>query len=184
MKKTILWIITAVVVIGGGIILVNRPVDEPSDAASTDVVQTNGTVSESADTDTDADTDANNDASAPAGSDGASGDSTVAPSGPQSVTVTHTAGGFSPSVVTIRVGDTVRFVNESGGSLWVASAQHPTHTVYAGTSLAEHCGNAADNDAFDQCSTGNDYSFTFGKAGEWKYHNHVNASQTGTVVVQ
>jgi len=68
--------------------------------------------------------------------------------------------------------------------MWVASAVHPTHTLYAGTSLSEHCGNGAANDSFDQCDAGDDYSFTFKKTGEWKYHNHVNASQTGTVIVQ
>lgn len=107
-----------------------------------------------------------------------------ASTGSPTATVSYTAQGFSPATVTINKGDTVRFINENGGDMWVASAVHPTHTLYAGTSLTEHCTSGAENDAFDQCSVGGDYSFTFDKAGEWKYHNHVYAPHTGSIIVQ
>ncbi|MFB6076721.1 MAG: hypothetical protein ABEK12_01155 [Candidatus Nanohaloarchaea archaeon] len=48
--------------------------------------------------------------------------------------------------------------------------------------LQLHCPN--DGTVFDQCSTGTTYTFTFGKTGEWAYHNHVRSGDTGTVVVQ
>lgn len=99
------------------------------------------------------------------------------------VTVTYTAGGFSPSEVTIERGGTVRFVNESGGTMWVASAVHPAHAAYDGTSLAKHCAPGA-TPSFDQCSAGDDYSFTFDTAGAWRYHDHTHASKTGTVIVR
>ncbi len=99
------------------------------------------------------------------------------------VTVRYTANGFESPSVTISKGDTVKFVNESGQGMWVASDVHPTHTNYAGTTLSEHCQNGADNNAFDQCDTGDTYSFAFEKTGEWGYHNHVNASHTGTITV-
>jgi plastocyanin len=107
----------------------------------------------------------------------------VVPAVPMSATITYTSGGFSPKSVTIAKGGTVTFVNKSGSGMWVASDQHPTHTAYAGTTRSEHCPDAVGS-AFDQCTSGDSYSFTFGKAGSWDYHNHVRASDGGMVVVQ
>jgi hypothetical protein len=70
--------------------------------------------------------------------------------------------------------------------MWVASANHPSHTAYNGTSLREHCPDTA-NSAFDECSAtaaGTSWSFTFDKTGSWGFHNHVNASEYGKVIVQ
>lgn len=103
---------------------------------------------------------------------------------PMTATVTYSATGFSPSSVTIKKGGTVTWRNESGGNMWVASAQHPTHTVYAGTSRTEHCGTTAEAVSFDQCraESGN-FSFTFTKVGSWAYHDHINASRFGRIEV-
>jgi plastocyanin len=69
--------------------------------------------------------------------------------------------------------------------MWVASAMHPAHVVYDGTTKDAHCAAGYTGPVpFDQCASGTSYSFTFTKAGEWKYHNHVNASQFGSVTVQ
>jgi len=100
-------------------------------------------------------------------------------------TVRYQNGQFSPQTVTIETGDTVKFVNQGDGDMWVGSDQHPTHTEYDGTSLSEHCQDGdATSRVFDQCSSGDTYTFTFEKNGEWDYHNHVNASAGGTVVVE
>ncbi|MEK7612921.1 MAG: plastocyanin/azurin family copper-binding protein [Patescibacteria group bacterium] len=101
---------------------------------------------------------------------------------PMAAGITYGDSGFSPAEVTIKKGGTVTWTNEGGGSMWVASAQHPTHTVYSGTALSQHCPDAA-NTTFDQCKTGTTYSFTFDKAGTWAYHNHSNASNFGRVIV-
>jgi len=98
-------------------------------------------------------------------------------------TVTYTGSGFTPASITVAVGDTVTFTNESVNDMWVASAVHPSHKVYGGTTRSEHCDNGADNPAFDQCSAGDSYSFTFDKIGSWKYHNHLRAGGIGTIVV-
>lgn len=65
--------------------------------------------------------------------------------------------------------------------MWVASAVHPTHSQYDGTSQNQHCPGGS---TFDQCGTGSTYSFTFEKTGEFGYHNHALAGHRGTVVVQ
>ena len=107
----------------------------------------------------------------------------VAPSvASTTVAVTYGSNGFSPAEVTIKVGDTVTWTNNGGSNMWVASAKHPTHIVYSGTTLAQHCDDATDV-SFDQCKNSNTYSFTFDKAGTWGYHNHSNSSQFGKVIV-
>jgi plastocyanin len=100
--------------------------------------------------------------------------------------ITYTNAGYSPSSLTINVGDTVTWKNESSGGDWVGSANHPSHTVYSGTTLQQHCPDP-NNTAFDECKAdnpGDSWSFTFTKAGSWGYHNHVNASKFGKIVVE
>lgn len=97
------------------------------------------------------------------------------------VTVTYTDAGFSPATVTINKGQTVRWVNQSGGPMWVATALHPTHEVYPGSDI-DKCGSGAD--IFDQCANTDSYVFTFNEIGEWGYHNHVQAGKFGKVIVQ
>jgi plastocyanin len=103
--------------------------------------------------------------------------------GPETHAVTYSSSGFSPKTVTIKLGDTVTWTNESGSNMWVATAVHPSHTVYDGTSTNEHCSNPNET-TFDQCSGGDSYLFTFIKEGNWKYHNHQGPQHTGTVVVE
>lgn len=90
---------------------------------------------------------------------------------------------FSPKNITILPGTTVEFVDRSPGKdMWVASAMHPTHAVYSGTNLSQHCPDTLGT-AFDQCGTGTSYIFTFNKIGTWNYHNHRNATDFGTIIV-
>jgi plastocyanin len=83
-----------------------------------------------------------------------------------------TSSGFSPSTLTIKVGDTVTFINKDSNSHWPASDPHPTHTNYPGF------------DALRPLKTGESYSFTFTKQGAWNYHDHLDPSLTGTIIVQ
>jgi len=99
--------------------------------------------------------------------------------------VIYTDSGYSPSELKIKLGDTVTWKNESSSEMWIASAMHPTHTVYSGTSLQEHCPDPENND-FDQCrpnKPGESWSFTFQKTGTWNYHNHVG-NHFGKIIVQ
>ena len=101
------------------------------------------------------------------------------------VTVTYSDTGFTPKEITITLGTKVNFVNQSSKGMWVASAKHPDHTVYSGTGLIQHCPDTT-NTSFDECTavaSGGSYSFIFNKEGTWKYHNHVDATKFGTVIV-
>ncbi|HWY79848.1 MAG TPA: cupredoxin domain-containing protein, partial [Candidatus Sulfotelmatobacter sp.] len=85
--------------------------------------------------------------------------------------VSYTANGFNPNSITIKVGETVRWTNKNSDNMWVASNPHPSHTDYPGF------------DELKSVPTNGTYSFTFTKVGHWGYHNHLNPSQQGVVVV-
>jgi len=90
----------------------------------------------------------------------------------QSFTVTYTDSGFSPVPLTIKLGDNVNFKNESSAPMWVASAPHPAHTDYP------------EFDAKKGAGEGETYSFTFTKVGTWKYHDHLNPTRYGSIIVE
>jgi len=105
---------------------------------------------------------------------------------PKKHEVIYTDFGYSASEITIKVGDTVVFQNRSSSGMWTASAMHPSHMVYSGTSLQDHCPDNVNN-AFDQCKSaqpGESWEFTFTKAGEWGYHNHVKTNHFGKIIVE
>ena len=105
-----------------------------------------------------------------------------AASAPTFATVIYNGTSFTPSSVVIKKGGTVTWNNESTGQMWVASAQHPNHTVYSGTSRTAHCPDTSKT-AFDQCAPGNNYTFKFDKVGTWNFHDHLNATAFGSVTV-
>lgn len=114
------------------------------------------------------------------------GGDTMMGNSPKTVAVTYTDSGFDPNNITIKAGDTVRFVNGSSASFWPASAFHPTHTTYPGSNITK-CGTPEAINIFDACrahTPGESYSFTFNEIGKWNYHNHLSASFFGSIVVQ
>lgn len=86
--------------------------------------------------------------------------------------ISYTNDGFSPKTTTVEEGITVTWVNESEGQMWIASSVHPTH------------GELPELDQQNGVSSGGEFSFQFDQSGEWDYHNHLNPSQKGTVVVE
>ncbi len=100
--------------------------------------------------------------------------------------IVYTDEGFSPLETTIVQGDTVVWKNESSGELRPASAVHPTHTSYPGTSI-QKCGTTEQENIFDACrplARGETWSFRFLERGSWKFHNHFFPTRTGTVNVK
>lgn len=87
------------------------------------------------------------------------------------VSVTYGASGFVPNSVTVKKGTVVVWTNQSQSGMWVASAVHPTHQLLPGF------------DQLKSVNVGGTYEYTFTKVGTWKYHNHVQAADTGSVVV-
>ncbi len=149
MNKTLLWIIIAIIVIGGAAILLNNR----SQSGSTQ--NSNQTVTQAPSTESPT-------------------VATTNPSGPtqtEGQTVTVTAGGFNPSTITIKAGTKVTWINKSGAVISINSNPHPIHTDYSPLNL----GTVQD---------GASVSLTFDKPGTYGYHNHLNPSQTGTIVVQ
>lgn len=90
----------------------------------------------------------------------------------QALSVTYTNDGFSPAELVVKPGTTITFINQSDSPLWVASAPHPTHTLYP------------EFDAKASVQKGGSYSFTFIKTGEHPYHNHMLLGKYGKVIVQ
>lgn len=87
--------------------------------------------------------------------------------------VSITGGGaFSPATVTVKKGTTVTWTNSGSAKVWVASDPHPVHNGYPGF------------DSGTDLRAGETYSFTFDKPGSWSYHNHLNPSVRGSVVVE
>lgn len=94
--------------------------------------------------------------------------------------VTYTDTGFSPATITINKGDVVTFKNMASDDVWVASNPHPQHTDYPTTggcigSTFDSCANVKPNDS---------WSFKFDIVGSWGYHNHLNHSEGGTIIVK
>lgn len=80
--------------------------------------------------------------------------------------------GYLPQRITIQAGETVAFVNQSSRDVWTASDPHPSHT------------DLPELDARRAEAPGATYMFTFNQPGEWGYHNHLNSTQSGVVIVQ
>ena len=100
--------------------------------------------------------------------------------------VVYTDAGYAPSPITIKVGDTVMFMNNSTQTFWPASAMHPTHTGYPGSNITK-CNTSEVATLFDSCmprDPGASWSFKFMEKGKWNYHDHLNASKYGTIVVE
>ena len=97
-----------------------------------------------------------------------------------------TKDGFMPKEVAIKVGEAVRFQNESGAASWPASAMHPTHTVYPGSDIKK-CNTIDEPKLFDACrdlADGESWSFVFTEKGSWKYHDHVVPGHFGGITVE
>ena len=100
--------------------------------------------------------------------------------------IEYSASGFTPNAVTIKQGDTVKWVNKSTVDTWPASAKHPTHEVYPGSGITK-CGTAEESGIFDACKgipPNGSYSFKFNEKGTWFYHDHLDSKKFGQITVE
>lgn len=151
MNKNILLVIGAVVILGMGMFLVLGGEEDSSKSANNESSKNEAEQKSEAET--------SDQASEPA----------IDESGV--TVVTYTDDGFEPAEQTVVVNTTVRFVNNSSVSMWVASADHPTHTE-----LSEF-------DSKQGVGPGETYEFTFDEVGEWDYHDHLSPNAGGTITV-
>lgn len=91
---------------------------------------------------------------------------------PARAVVNITSSGFAPPEVTVRLGGTVTWQNDDTQPHWPASDPHPDHTNLPGL------------DALTGLTPGKSYSYTFTKSGTFTYHDHLQSSTRGTVVVE
>lgn len=87
--------------------------------------------------------------------------------------VTYSDSGFEPSILQVRAGESVRFVNISTKPMWVTTKYHP---IFGEQNYSE----------FDQgksISTGDAYQFMFTRVGVWGYKNLNNEKHLGTISV-
>ncbi|HSX36691.1 MAG TPA: cupredoxin domain-containing protein [Patescibacteria group bacterium] len=104
--------------------------------------------------------------------------STTAPQSPSSTTaavpaatITFTDNGFSPTVTTVKVGDTVQVTNKSSQPVQFDSDPHPAHTDEPELNVGE-------------VEPGQSQTFVVTKAGHWGFHDHLDPSFTGKLNVQ
>lgn len=79
--------------------------------------------------------------------------------------------GFYPREITIHVGDAVTFVTKRNQEFWPASDPHPTHEYLKGF------------DANGPISPGKRWTYIFREAGTWSYHDHLDVSFRGEIIV-
>lgn len=87
------------------------------------------------------------------------------------VDIILTDSGFVPREITVKAETRVIWRNQSGKTAAINSNDHPTHQLHPFLNLGEF----ADGLAFQAIVE---------KAGKYSYHNHLNASQTGTITVE
>ena len=87
------------------------------------------------------------------------------------VTVQMNKGIFNPDSITVSKGTKVVFQNIDSTPHWPASNPHPTHDIYP------------EFDPQQNVDSGTSWSFVFGKVGTWRYHDHLNPTMRGTIVI-
>lgn len=85
-------------------------------------------------------------------------------------TITYSDNGFSPATLTVKAGTTVTLKNTSSSDVQFDSDPHPVHTDDPELNIGS-------------VSAGQSTTFTPTTTGTHGYHNHLNPSQTGTLIV-
>lgn len=96
-----------------------------------------------------------------------------------SALISYTDYGFEPADASIKLGETVRFTNNSSEDLWVAARGDSEAPLYGGKS---ECGTSA----LDTCRALKPkefWEFTFDKAGTWFFINNLDKERSGVIRV-
>ncbi len=87
------------------------------------------------------------------------------------MTITYSKDGFSPTTLTVKNGSQVTIKNDSSGLLQFDSDPHPVHTDDPELNVGT-------------ISPGQSKTVTVTTTGSHGYHNHLNPSDTGTLIVE
>ena len=86
-------------------------------------------------------------------------------------TITYTDEGFSPTKLSVKSGDVVRVINNSPHALQFSSDPHPIHTK--------------DKDLNQRTLLpGQSQTFDVTQKGTFGFHDHIDATKTGTIVIE
>ena len=88
-----------------------------------------------------------------------------------SVLITYSDQGFSPAEAKAKIGQQIEFKNTSNENIQVNSAPHPAHNLFPELNIGA-------------IAAGESKSVTFTKTGTYKYHNHLDVSQFGSIEVE
>lgn len=89
----------------------------------------------------------------------------------QATVITYSDNGFSPATITVKNGDTVTIKNTSDHTMQFDSDPHPAHTTNTELNV-------------EKVSAGGSQTFVVKRTGTFGYHNHLDPSETGTIIVQ
>lgn len=95
----------------------------------------------------------------------------IIPKETENAIITVTEAGFNPKSVQVQAGKRVIWLNKSGKTISLNSNDHPTHKKYPLLN-------------FGELPNGASAQHVFTKAGTYGYHNHLNPSQKGIVIVK
>lgn len=166
--KYLFTAIAVVIVLIVGLFIYNQS-NKQEDVAS----QTNTAQNANVETESNANTDAINTNTTANANTNTSAEPTIPDGNDVAVfEITYDGKAFSPSQLTIKNGDVVIFKNESTTSFWPASGPHPTHTGYP------------EFDPKKATAPGGTWQFKFTKSGTWPFHDHLNSSVFGKIIVQ
>lgn len=88
----------------------------------------------------------------------------------ETATITFTKDGFSPSTLTVKKGTKITVVNKSSNPVQFSSADHPTHRENPELNMS-------------QLAPGARGTITVTVVGTHGFHDHIDDSKTGTLVV-
>ena len=98
-------------------------------------------------------------------------DTNVVPAPGSTAVITYTDDGFSPGTVTVKAGSKFTIRNNSSHVLQFDSNPHPAHTDNPELNIGT-------------IAPGKSVAVTLTKTGSFGYHNHLNSSDTGIIIVQ
>lgn len=109
---------------------------------------------------------------APAAQSQTTTDETETPSASvMSATITYNSDGFSPNSLTVSRGASITVNNDSNRTIQFDSDPHPQHTDNPELNI-------------NGIPAGKSMTFVVDKTGTWGYHDHLKASERGTIIVQ